>query len=1255
MEESEHDTDAKPVAGPGGNLETPTTAGDGVARNGVVGEDASVGNPARGGAGMVGGADSGEDAIVERVAAAIAGDAQVDWSELGLDPSGLAGELENLRRLARVASSFERHAQDREAHGTGSAARDHSGPGAGRGAAVDRDGFDQSDHPAGRARGANASVMRWGPLEILGVLGEGAFGTVHLAFDPMLEREVALKLWKGPADPAESGLEHARQVRRLLEEARRMARVRHPNVLVVYGADVWDGRVGIWSERLQGESLAERLHRVGPLDPEEAARLGLAVADALVAVHAAGVVHGDVKEANVVLEENGRAVLVDFGSSRRIADAISIEPPTSTPYAAAPEVLLDGVEPGTSADLYALGVLLYHLLTGRYPLEAESFEELLQLHRERRSRQSEEGVDPGDHGPESGFLPGVPEPLVEIVRRALEPIVEARFASAAEVARALRIFLEWREDRVKPAALPTAPGRFFGREPELAQLRTRIPSVRLLTLTGVGGAGKSRLALEAIGALHARFPDGIFWVPLAPLRSPEELVPAVLAAIGMSDRADGTAEGLVLRLAAHRLLLVLDNAEHLAEPVRRVAEELVIRTQSVCLVITSRCALGGSYEELFRVGPLAVPGEGELGPTLDEETQGGDPPCLHAAEAPPSLTGPPPAVALPRARSVPPAVALFADRAARRDSGFDLERSRAAVDRICRRLEGLPLAIEIAAARAAALSAEEIAAQLGRILDVAEPGTSGVRRSLRASMEWSAALLPAEVRATFCRLAVFAGGFRSEAAVGVVDRPAFVVHEALATLVEHSLLERFREPEGQTRFAQLETVREFAEEELAGRGELAAAAERHRAYYANYFTNRLPALHGHGFAPVLAELERENANLDRVLASGLARGAEDEAAGRAHVELVLALIRYWSLLGRDGVAQRQVAHAFETEVVRTDPTVRGRLLLASGRFFYLRGFRAAEQDLLAALPLLEGSAPSEHARALASLGSVAVALLRFPEADERIAAAIATHGAIGDEAGLARSRFALADLRFKEGRMDEAEEAVLAAEAWARAAGDVLLLSQCLLVRGSLAWERGDLESSFRIHEECFDITAGAPFLSARVSCHSHLGSLHEARAEHAAARRHFELAERLARHWGEDVRRAAELINLSDYFPLEQRTAVLFEALEILVRFDHSRLGVQTLGVLARHYLRLGRADMGVILAAATARLCGPGGPVLPGPAREELARTVETARAAVSASAFSELAAVGEGLSLAAARDLVRADLLPPGPAGPSPMRLA
>jgi len=273
---------------------------------------------------------------------------------------------------------------------------------------------------AGGEPGESADAEPWGTLEIRRRIGGGTFGDVYVAWDPRLQREVALKLRKAGA------LERSRA---WLAEARRLARVRHPNVVLVYGADVHQGRAGIWMEPVRGRTLEERLRHEGPLSPREAALLGAELCGALAAVHAAGLVHGDVKTHNIMREgapgharDAGRIVLMDFGSSHESTSPGAGAP--GTPLFTAPEVLAGG-RATQASDIWSLGVVLYRLVSGRWPVEATTSEEL-------RARLSEPGP-----APLRAVRSELPAKFVSAIERALERDPARRWPDAAAFEREL--------------------------------------------------------------------------------------------------------------------------------------------------------------------------------------------------------------------------------------------------------------------------------------------------------------------------------------------------------------------------------------------------------------------------------------------------------------------------------------------------------------------------------------------------------------------------------------------------------------------------------------------------------------------------------------------------------------------------------------------------------------------------------------------------------------------------------------------------
>jgi serine/threonine-protein kinase len=259
---------------------------------------------------------------------------------------------------------------------------------------------------------------RWGHLDLINVLGRGSYGMVYRAWDTRLERLVALKLFHGAANPDS-----------VMQEGRMLARVRHENVVAVYGADVIDGVAGIWMELVHGERLDRIIRNHGPMPPKEAAAIGADVARALGAVHAAGLVHCDVKAQNVVRETSGRVVLMDFGAGRLVPELRDMDQQIAdvagTPRYMAPELFVAGATATTGADIYSLGVLVYYLATGEFPVDGKTLGELKRAHDAKRVK------------PLLGARANIPPALNDVVMQAIERDLQLRPSSIATVQNAL--------------------------------------------------------------------------------------------------------------------------------------------------------------------------------------------------------------------------------------------------------------------------------------------------------------------------------------------------------------------------------------------------------------------------------------------------------------------------------------------------------------------------------------------------------------------------------------------------------------------------------------------------------------------------------------------------------------------------------------------------------------------------------------------------------------------------------------------------
>ncbi|MFJ6390569.1 ATP-binding protein [Streptomyces sp. NPDC091972] len=472
--------------------------------------------------------------------------------------------------------------------------------------------------------------------------------------------------------------------------------------------------------------------------------------------------------------------------------------------------------------------------------------------------------------------------------------------------------------------LPVETTSFVDRRREQAAGRELLSRARLVTLTGPGGVGKTRLAARIAARAERTFPDGVRFVHLAGLRDPELVPLAVADAIGLLDHSAGPpTDALVAHVRDRRVLLVLDNCEHLLGACAHLAAALLRGTPGVRILATSRHRLGLTEENLFDVRPLPVP---------DPD---GD---LSAADGYPAL-------------------ALFADRAASVVPGFALTAdNRAAVARLCRRLDGLPLAIELAAVRMRVLGVEQLMERLDdryRLLTSGSPAALPRHRTLRAAVDWSHELCTDREQVVWARLSVPAGAFDLETAEAVCADGHLVhgddVLEAVAGLVDKSVLSREPGPDG-VRYRLLDTLRHYGLERLRSMpGEELTTRRRHRDWMLRRATACERAWFGSGQREIVARLRADQDNLRAALHFSLSEPREgsvpDPADALAGLRLVGALWFFWHACGAPREGRYWAERALEANPGATSERARGLWvagLLAGCPEDLTRGLRRAE-------------------------------------------------------------------------------------------------------------------------------------------------------------------------------------------------------------------------------------------------------------------------------------------------------------------------
>jgi len=544
------------------------------------------------------------------------------------------------------------------------------------------------------------------------------------------------------------------------------------------------------------------------------------------------------------------------------------------------------------------------------------------------------------------------------------------------------------------ATLPVPATPFLGRQRELAEVVGLLErgDVRLLTLTGPGGTGKTRLAIEAAAAVAGRYPDGVFWVALAPLRDAAFVVPAVAQAVGAAD-------DLTAYITDRRLLLLLDNAEHVVEAAPEISR-LVRSCPGLDVLATSRELLQLAGEHTYAVPALSTGDAKEL--------------FLARAEA----TG----------GEVAPA---------------DV------VDELCARLDHLPLAIELAAARTRLLSPEELFGRLGQRLDLLKGSRDADPRqqTLRAMIAWSFDLLTNREQALFARLAVFPGGCTLEAAETVCDAEL----DSLASLVDKSLLRRSAD-----RFWMLETIRQFALERLGERSDLRVLRRRHALHYLALAERAEPELRGPAQRRWLERLELDQDNLRAALSwSG---EAGDVGVG---LRLTAALWRFWRMYNHL-IEGSQLLETFLRIGGAAPAALRARSLLGASRLAMDEGdversLAHAEEALVAARA---SGAAREIAAATENLGLMMIFTGELARALALLEDSIGRFRALSDSVGAADALNNLANALLAAGETGRAGGRGEEALALQREAGNKLGIAFVLHTLGYVALHEGALELS---------------------------------------------------------------------------------------------------------------------------------------------------------------------------------------------------
>lgn len=976
-------------------------------------------------------------------------------------------------------------------------------------------------------------------------IAKGGMGEVYEALDLELEVPVALKTVR--RDVA-AGPETLRLFKR---EALLGRSVTHPNVCRIYdvGRHVDPGRnlTFLTMELLEGETLRQRISR-GPLDPGRALPLVRQLAEGLEAAHEAGIVHRDFKSANVLIvsgSSGDRAVVTDFGIALARggvgadASGIGSEVILGTPSYMAPEQV-KGESVGPAADLYALGVVMYEMVTGRLPFEGENPMAVARARLEREPPSPRRLVPELDRRWEETILRLLSREPGERFGRALEVVAaltgEAIGAPAAEPRR---------------GALPAERGGFVGRADELEDLGRRFTGgSRLVTLVGPPGIGKTRLAMRFASGARERFPGGVWFCDLTEARSRDGIAAAVARALDVPlSKGDPLVQLGHAIAGRRRCLVILDNFEQVVEEAPLTVGRWIERATEASFLVTSRERLGLGAEEMLSTGPLA-------------EEEG---------------------------------VKLFLQRARELRPGFNPDdKSAEAVRQAVRLLDGLPLAIELAASRVRVMAPAQVLARMTDLFRLLGRGTKGGRHTtLRLAIDGSWELLAPWEQSAFMQLAVFVGGFTLEVAEAVVDLGSFPqapwVVDVVQALVDKSLLrmwvpERAAEP----RFGMYASLEEYARARLRDHDADTErrAEERHGRFYARFGEDEaIEALDGHEGHERRWALGRELENLLGACRRAVARGDGEVAAATYQAAWEILDLRgpYAAALdlGQDVLGMPILTSAARARVLRSAAWAR----------FGVGRIGEARELLNRALALhREAGDRRSEGIVLANLGSLHREEGRVTEAEEHLLRALAIHREVANSRREGMVLINLGLLCLEQGRMSESREHSARALAILREAGDRRHESLVLGNLGVLHCDQGQMEEGRRYYEQALAIHREGGDRGSEGFTISNLGSLEVAEGRVEAGQTHFEHALAVHREVGDRFGEGVVLLNLgilhSDLGRMKEAREDLVRALAIHRELGKRRFEGVSLSYLGRLEARSSHPDEARSAFAAAERL---------------------------------------------------------------------
>lgn len=885
------------------------------------------------------------------------------------------------------------------------------------------------------------TIERISHYEIVSQIGAGGMGEVYLAEDTRLNRRVALKVLH------ETIAANHDRLLRFEREARAVSALNHPNILTIFEFAHEGGTHFLASEFVKGETLRERLNRTR-LSVLEMLDISVQITSALNAAHETGVVHRDIKPENVMIRDDGYVKVLDFG----LAKLTQQEPLGEEAETRMRVETQAGMVMGTASymspeqargraidartDIFSLGVVMFEMITRRQLFTGETVNHIIVSVLEKQPP------------PLSHYVKDYPGEIERIIRKCLAKNADGRYQTAQALLtdlRALEKHLEFEAELERASALKaqkqlntqtfiaapsetiafdektlreefpaaahhnltTALSPLIGREKEIAEISEllRQPDTRLLTMTGIGGTGKTRLSQAVAQNMLGEFTGGVFFIKLAAITNPELVASTIAQPLGVKETG-GKSILAALRdfLRERQILLVMDNFEQITDAAPIVAE-LLSAAPSLKILITSRTLLHLSVEREYAVPPLGLPSDAA---SLSFEE-------LSEYEA----------------------VRLFVERARGAKSNFALNGENAqSVAEICARLDGLPLAIELAAARVKILSPSSILTKLENRLQLLTGGAADLparQQTMRGAVAWSYDLLPEDERHLFERLSVFVGGFSFEAAESVVLCPSSFADEnnagnndqrtkdkgqrtinvldGVTSLLDKSLIVSKEQPDGEMRFRMLEVVREFALEMLNTGGEAETVCRSHAVYFLALAEEAEKYLKGEESVKWLNHLEDEHDNLRAALRWSLKNDVKIAA------RLAAALRLFWLFHSHLAEGRGWIEAGLECTEDDRFSGVRFNLLNLLGTFARFQGdYRAAQEAFEKQLAeAKEANNLWQIAEANSGLGSVAYQQGDFATARKFLGETLEVSRKLNEKYGIAATLNSLGDIARTEG------------------------------------------------------------------------------------------------------------------------------------------------------------------------------------------------------------------------------------------------